>query len=68
MCIGETFEQAMERAALLHVKAQLAYQRSPQARLDAIQDKAKRAELDRKNGHSPSCTLTKCAPGCQKRS
>ena len=56
----------LERAALRHAEEWRAYQRSPQARRDAIADRERRAAADRKAGHSPACTLAKCAPDCGK--
>jgi len=52
----------MEKAALRHAKDWLEYQRSPQARVDAAIDAAKRAKRDRAFGHSPKCGLLKCHP------
>jgi hypothetical protein len=54
----------LERAALQHAAAEQAYRRSPQARRDAVADRDRRAAADRKAGHSPACTLAKCAPDC----
>lgn len=56
----------MEQAAREHAKAWLAYQRSPQAKLDRIADQAQRAKHDIANGHSPKCSLTKCHSDCKK--
>lgn len=56
----------MEQAALLHVREQLKYERSPQAAIDRAVDKRRRAELDRKLGHSPRCSLLKCAAECPR--
>jgi len=55
---------ALERAALDHIAAQLAYQRSHGAVMDRLLDIARRAAADRKAGHTPACSLTKCAPDC----
>jgi hypothetical protein len=55
-----------EKAALEHVAAELKYQRSTQAAADRIKDMDRRARADRKLGHSPKCTLTKCHPECMR--
>lgn len=56
-----------EKAALDHAKAWLQYQRSPQARRDLEADRARRAAADRKAGHSPQCSLTRCSVNCPGR-
>ena len=54
-----------EAETLRHAAAQLRYQRSPRAARDLAADKARRAAIERRLGHTPHCTLTKCAPGCR---
>lgn len=54
----------MEQAALDHAAAELKYRKSPQAKIDATNDKNRRAKADKIMGHSPNCSLTKCACDC----
>ncbi len=54
----------MEKAALQHATEWLRYQRSAQAKIDLITDRARRAAADAKAGHLPACSLTKCAKNC----
>jgi hypothetical protein len=56
--------KASERAALQHAAEELAYRRSPQAKLDAEADRKRREAADRNAGHLPTCGLTKCDPKC----
>jgi hypothetical protein len=58
--------KTLEQSSLQHAKDELRYQRSPQAWIDAQVDKARRAAADKKAGHVPGCSLTKCAPGCNR--
>jgi len=55
----------MEQAALDHVRAELRYQRSSRARNDLAADIARRARIDRMQGHSPKCGILKCHPDCK---
>jgi len=54
----------LEAAALRHAAEWLRYSRSPQARLDAAADAARRAQADKAAGHSPRCGLLRCHPDC----
>jgi len=54
----------LEKAALKNASEWLRYSRSPQARLDAERDAAKRVKADRKAGHSPLCGIMKCHETC----
>jgi hypothetical protein len=54
----------LEKDSLKHAAEWLRYSRSPQALLDAEQDRLRRIEGDKKAGHSPLCSLTKCHPSC----
>lgn len=45
---------------------ELRYQRSPQAKIDLENAKLRQVAADRKAGHSPLCSLTKCHPHCQR--
>lgn len=56
----------MERVALKGAAEWLRYARSPQAARDLARDKVRRAAADRKAGHSPLCSLTKCHPDCPR--
>jgi hypothetical protein len=56
----------MERAAQGHANDWLRYSRSPQYQRDLEEGKHERAESDRKARHLPSCSLTRCAPGCSR--
>lgn len=56
----------MECAALGHAEEERRYQATPQAAKDLETDKRRRATADVRNGHVPTCTLTKCAPNCRK--
>jgi hypothetical protein len=56
----------MERAALEHLREWHRYDRSVQAANDRLVDQQRRAAADRKAGHSPNCTLARCAPDCAK--
>jgi hypothetical protein len=56
----------LEQSSLQHAKDELRYQASPQAWIDEQVDKARRAAADKKLGHVPGCSLTKCAPGCKR--
>lgn len=38
--------------------------RSPERRREEAQDRVIRAQADRKAGHLPTCTLTRCATNC----
>lgn len=53
-----------EKAALNHAAEWLRYSRSPQAKRDAAADTRRRAQADRKAGHTPACGLMKCAHSC----
>jgi hypothetical protein len=53
-----------EKTALKHAAAELAYRRSAQAAVDFQASKLARAAADRKTGHTPQCTLMKCANHC----
>lgn len=55
----------MEKSALKHAAEQLRYQRSPQYKIDRENDKRKRAARDKAFGHTPQCSLTRCAEGCR---
>lgn len=55
---------AMEQQALHNVAEYLRYANSPQARIDAKIDATRRSAADRKAGHSPKCSLTRCAACC----
>lgn len=55
-----------ERAALQHAADELAYRRSPQAKIDAEADRARRERADRAAGHLPTCGLLKCDPKCTR--
>lgn len=57
---------SMERAALEHVKEYLRYENSPQAAIDRAKDKAERAANDIRAGHTPECTLARCASTCAR--
>jgi hypothetical protein len=56
----------LEKAALAHAAEWLRYQKSPQYARDLKADGAGRAALDKKVGHSPKCSLTKCHPECAR--
>jgi hypothetical protein len=56
----------IEKASLAHVAEWLGYQKSPQCAADLKADKARRAKTDKKLGHSPKCTLSRCHPECSK--
>jgi hypothetical protein len=56
----------MEAACQQHAAEQRRYDRSRQAVIDRAADAARRAAADKKAGHLPTCSLTKCAPGCPK--
>jgi hypothetical protein len=58
--------ESMEQACREHAAAELRYQASPKAALDRLVDQTRRAAADRKAGHVPGCSLTRCAPGCRK--
>lgn len=57
---------SLEKAALKHAAEWLRYVRSPQAKIDLERDKKRRAAADRKAGHSPLCSFTKCHPSCRR--
>ena len=57
----------MEKAALQHVREELRYRQSAQALNDLAADIAKRAKLDRAQGHSPKCGILKCHPDCKAK-
>jgi len=57
--------RTFEQTSLKHVAEELAYQRSPQAAIDLRAGKLARSEADRKAGHTPQCTLMRCAKNCQ---
>lgn len=57
---------ANEKATLKHAAEWLRYSRSPQYSPDLLADKARRAESDRKAGHSPKCGILKCHPDCKR--
>ena len=57
---------ALEQMSLKHAKAELAYQRSAQAAIDLQVGKLARAAADRKAGHTPQCTLIRCANNCAR--
>ena len=57
----------LERMALTHAAAWIAYQRTPQAAIDAANDRAARIVADVKSGHTPQCTFTKCAAHCPRK-
>lgn len=40
------------------------YQSTQRARLELEADKRKRAAVDRRHGHLPSCGLLQCVPEC----
>ena len=54
----------MERAAQEHARDELHYRASTRAIADMANDKSAREKADRKIGHSPKCSLTKCHPEC----
>lgn len=54
----------MERQSLKHAADWLRYSKSPEYKMDASIDKERRAASDKKSGHSPACSLTKCHPNC----
>ena len=54
-----------EKETLRHAAAQLRYQRSPRYARDLAADQRRRAKANAKAGHTPQCSLTKCAPGCR---
>lgn len=56
----------MEQAALRHVAEYHRYTNSPQARIDAERDRARRIAADKKAGHTPMCGLLKCHHSCPK--
>ena len=56
-----------EKTALKHAAEELAYRRSAQAAVDLQASKIARALADRKTGHTPQCTLTKCADHCGRK-
>lgn len=58
----------MEQASLKHAKEWLVYAQSKQSALDLERDKARRAQLDRAQGHSPKCGILKCHHSCPKLS
>ncbi len=64
----ETAMNRMEKAALENAMAWLQYDRSIKAQNDRLIDKQRRAKADRAAGHSPRCTLAKCADDCPKTS
>lgn len=55
-----------ERAALQHAREWIEYSRSAQSKIDAEADRLRRMKADIAAGHSPDCTLTKCASNCQR--
>jgi hypothetical protein len=61
---GKTEMNTFEQTSLKHAAAELAYQRSPQAAIDLRAGKLARAAADRKAGHTPQCTLMRCAKNC----
>lgn len=56
--------RTFERMVLQHVAEELAYQRTAQARIDLKAGKLAREAADRKAGHTPQCTLMRCASEC----
>jgi hypothetical protein len=55
-----------EQDALDHAYEELRYQASPQAAEDRSTDALRRAQRDKAAGHTPRCSLTRCAPDCPK--
>lgn len=41
--------------------------RHPQRKVEDAEDRARREAADRRNGHVPACTLTRCHPDCTRR-
>ena len=56
-----------QKSALYHVRGYWRDVRSGKIDRDIAKDIKRRAELDRKLGHSPDCGLLKCAPECKSR-
>jgi len=54
----------LEKMSLKHAMDEIAYQRSKQAVIDLEAGKLARAAADRKAGHTPQCTLMRCANNC----
>ena len=54
-----------EAETLRHAAAWLRYQRSPRYARDLAADQRRRAKANKQAGHTPQCSLTKCAPGCR---
>lgn len=57
----------LEVSSVNHAAEEVRYQRTAKARVDAAQDKARRASADRAAGHSTECGLLRCAANCPKR-
>ncbi len=56
--------RAMEENCQRQAAEWLAYTRSAQYRLDQLIDRQRRAAASRRNGHLPSCSLTRCDDRC----